>query len=84
MDFAEVLLYDKALTDLDRQAIETYLDQKYYGVPGVPGDFDGDGLLTAIDIDLLSVVVQEQSHDPAYDLNADTFVDRGRPRRLGP
>ncbi len=75
VDFAEVLLYEEALSDLDRQAIETYLDQKYYGVPGVPGDFDGDGLLTAIDIDLLSAVVQEQSHDPAYDLNADNLVD---------
>ncbi|MCP4191987.1 MAG: hypothetical protein GY768_15350 [Planctomycetaceae bacterium] len=42
---------------------------------GIPGDFNRDGLLTAIDIDLLSAEVRNMQHSPAFDLNADQQVD---------
>ena len=41
----------------------------------LPGDFDGDGGLTASDIDVLSVAVQQSSVNLAFDLNHDRTVD---------
>ncbi len=43
---------------------------------GVAGDFDGDGLLTANDIDLLSTAVRENSMESRYDVNSDGAVDQ--------
>ena len=40
----------------------------------VLGDFNGDGLLTAIDINMLSAEVRSETHDLAFDLNQDSFV----------
>jgi hypothetical protein len=40
-----------------------------------PGDFDGDGLLTATDIDLLSAEVRRELHPKPFDLNGDNFVN---------
>jgi hypothetical protein len=76
VDFAEVLLYSEALGDEDRVAVEAYLDDKFFGISGIPGDFDNDGLLTAIDIDLLSAVVRDGSNDAEYDLNGDERVNQ--------
>lgn len=42
---------------------------------GVPGDFNGDGQLTAIDIDLLSEEVRAGSNLPEFDLNDDALVN---------
>jgi hypothetical protein len=39
------------------------------------GDFNGNGVLDAEDIDLLSNVVRLGTHDPLYDLTADGLVD---------
>lgn len=39
------------------------------------GDFDGDGMLTSTDINLLSAEVRAMSNDPQFDLNADTLVN---------
>jgi hypothetical protein len=41
----------------------------------VHGDFDGDGILDAGDIDQLSAQILAGSNDPFYDLNADLVVD---------
>jgi len=41
---------------------------------GVGGDFDGDGLLTAADLDLLTSEVRRETHDVVYDINFDGFV----------
>jgi hypothetical protein len=41
----------------------------------VPGDFDGDGALTAADIDQLSAEVRSGANTPAFDLNGDAVVD---------
>ena len=43
--------------------------------PNPPGDFDGDGLLTAADIDELSEAVRLGSVDLKYDLDANQTVD---------
>ncbi len=42
---------------------------------GLAGDFDGNGILDAADIDDLTMQSANQSNPPAYDLNADTLVD---------
>jgi hypothetical protein len=39
------------------------------------GDFDADGQLTALDIDLLSAAVRERTHPATFDLNGDGLVD---------
>ena len=51
------------------------LDFLSVAVSTIAGDFDGDDLLTAADIDLLSVAVQGNSVDTAFDLNEDGAVD---------
>ena len=40
-----------------------------------PGDFDNDGALTAIDIDLLSAEVLAGTNNPTYDVNSDGSVN---------
>ena len=44
--------------------------------PLAPGDLDGNGVLDAADIDLLSQAVRDGSSDPLYDLNQDQHVDQ--------
>lgn len=45
--------------------------------PTVPGDFDGNGQLTAADIDLLSAQVAGGLNPTAFDLNSDNLVNGG-------
>ncbi len=42
---------------------------------GVEGDFDGNGVLDAVDIDLLTDAANGGSDDPMFDLNADGAID---------
>lgn len=42
----------------------------------IPGDFNGDGLLDAADIDALSAVVRAGTNDLSYDVNNDQVVDQ--------
>ena len=42
---------------------------------GIRGDFNGDGLLTATDIDLLSAEARSTQNSAAFDLNADQQVN---------
>ena len=42
--------------------------------PGIPGDFDGDDLLTAADIDLLSAEVRAGTNAIEFDLSGDDLV----------
>lgn len=74
VDFAEVLIFSEALSDADRQAVEGYLSAKYFGTGNDPGDFDGDGMLTAADIDLLSAAVRDGSTDTQFDVDGDGSV----------
>jgi hypothetical protein len=43
----------------------------------VPGDFNGDGLLTTVDIDDLTGQSAAGTHPVAYDLNTDALVNEG-------
>ena len=47
----------------------------YFGIGGVPGDFNGDGLLTTADIDLLTTASAAGSQDLKFDLNGDKAVN---------
>jgi hypothetical protein len=49
----------------------------FSSTPIVAGDYDGDGLLTAADIDILSAAVRDNNQDPKFDLNDDGSVDQG-------
>ena len=45
------------------------------GGNGTPGDFDGDGALTAADIDLLSADIRTPSGNAMFDVNGDSAVN---------
>ena len=45
------------------------------GSPAVPGDFDGDGQLTATDIDQLTVEVRNGTNNLFFDVTGDGAVD---------
>jgi hypothetical protein len=42
----------------------------------VPGDFNGDSLLTAVDIDALSAEVRAGTNSTTYDVNSDNLVNQ--------
>ena len=42
---------------------------------GEPGDFDGDGLLTANDINLLTIQIKTGDYRPQFDVNQDGDLD---------
>ena len=44
---------------------------------GIAGDFDGNGVLEANDIDLLSAEVRGGNNPPSFDLNGDNLVNSG-------
>jgi hypothetical protein len=75
VDFSEALFFNQALGDVDRQAIEGYLIGRHIGGGGTPGDFDGDSLLTAADIDLLSAAVRAGSADLQFDLDENGAIN---------
>ncbi len=78
----EIAFYDYRLDDPDGD--DDTADSRiaaHYAASGmstsVPGDFDGDGLLTAADIDRLSTAVRDGLTDAQFDLNADGDVNDG-------
>ena len=48
---------------------------KLYATPTTDGDTNGDGVLDASDIDLLSKLIRDDSQDPLFDLSMDGVVD---------
>ena len=48
---------------------------EFVASPSKPGDFNGDGVLDAIDIDDLTTQSASGKHLPSYDLNNDALVD---------
>jgi hypothetical protein len=46
-----------------------------YGPLSLPGDFNGDGVLTAVDIDLLTTEIKAGANRPTFDLNGDALVN---------
>ncbi|MCA9263686.1 MAG: proprotein convertase P-domain-containing protein [Planctomycetales bacterium] len=51
-------------------------------VPQVPGDFSGDGQVTALDIDLLFAEVRNGTNGPQFDLTGDSLVNAADADRL--
>ena len=76
VDFGEVIVYDAALNTADRESVEQYLSNKFFGGASLPGDFDNSGTLDSIDIDLLSEQVEAGTNDASFDLNDDAVVNQ--------
>ena len=73
----DVAAWSFLLTDDDIAALANGTSPVNIPVPGTtPGDFDGDGLLTAIDMDMLTDEVIAGNDPPAYDLDNDSLVDQ--------
>lgn len=74
------IVYRFGMDDLDQfaAAIDDFdaLLSPLTNEPGVLGDFDSDGLLTAADIDLLSAEVVASSNLASFDLTEDAIVDQ--------
>ena len=68
---------DAIVFSLDPFLIEDDLDALLEGQApgGVTGDFNNDGQLTGVDIDLLTTESAAGNNPPAYDLNSDALVD---------
>lgn len=47
-DIAEILVYS-SVSDAQRSAVESYLDSKYFDLPGVDGDYNDNGVVDAAD-----------------------------------
>jgi hypothetical protein len=69
----DVALWNRALSDIE--VAELFQN----GISGgqIPGDFNGDGALDAIDIDDLTSQSAGGTNPPAYDLNQDALVNDG-------
>lgn len=66
---ADVRIYDE---ELDESAL---IEIMMGGGNRAPGDFDGDGELTAADIDTLSAAIRDGLTDRIFDLNEDGSVN---------
>ncbi len=76
-DIAEILVYDTALSDIDRLAVEEYLDIKWFWPVVIPGDTNGDGIVNDTDAATLAANWQKQG-DALWsegDFNGDRAVD---------
>jgi hypothetical protein len=71
----DVQIYDGILTDEEVGSLYENPGSVIGDVPGVPGDFDSDQLLTANDIDLLSAEVRAGTNSAAFDVTGDNLVN---------
>ncbi len=71
----EVALWDRALSgdQIAAHYANVLAGGNYFG--GDPCDFDGDGMLTVNDVDLLRGEVQAGTNNPTFDVNQDGFVN---------
>ena len=74
----EFAFWDRALSaaEIAEHFANVQAGMNYFGIGGVPGDFDGDGLLTTADIDLLTAASAVGSGDLKFDLNGDSTVNK--------
>lgn len=75
VDFAEVLVYNEALSDEDRTEVEGYLAEKFFGMPTLECDLNDDGGCGIADLDMLLYEGQAQQILDPYDLNGDNLVN---------
>jgi hypothetical protein len=71
----DVQIYDGILTDDEMASLYASPGSVIGVIPGVPGDFDGDQLLTANDIDLLTAEVRAGTNNAAFDVTGDSVVN---------
>lgn len=67
----DIAVWDEALSEAD---IAMLFDGTVIG-PEQPGDFNEDGVLDIVDIDLLTTEVSAGTHGSIFDLNSDQTVD---------
>ncbi len=63
------------LTEAGKKLVRAAFDYATGAVASVPGDFDGDGTLTALDIDALSAEVVKGTNGAKFNLNGDNVVN---------
>lgn len=63
------------LTDAGKKLVKAAFDYATGAIAVVAGDFDGDGLLTAADMDALSAEVLSGKNTAKFNLNGDNVVD---------
>jgi hypothetical protein len=72
----ETIVEGNSGTNVDAYGFRRYQFQITAELATLTGDFDADGVLTAADIDLLSIEVLQGTHSSRFDLNGDRMVDR--------
>ncbi len=70
----DVAVFNIAL-DVDQLQEIMSGDFSAYLTPGLLGDYNGNDMLDAGDLDLQAAVIAAETHDPAYDLTGDGLVD---------
>jgi hypothetical protein len=75
VDFANVLIYTEALDEADRQAIEGYLDDRYFGEIDLLGDVNLDGEVNGLDVDPFVDVLLNGPYQVEADMNQDEVVN---------
>jgi hypothetical protein len=71
----DVQIYDGILTEEEMASLFDTPGSVIGELPGVTGDFDGDQLLTASDIDLLSAEARAGTNNAAFDVTGDSLVN---------
>lgn len=69
----EVAMYNVALS---AERIAAQYAAATGGAVGTPGDFNNDGVLDAMDIEMLSTEIRNGTNPASFDLNSDSLVDR--------
>ncbi|WP_254838672.1 Ig-like domain-containing protein [Natronomonas marina] len=70
MEVAEVVVYDRALTDTERQQVETYFEQTYFTANAAPTASDDSGSVTAGQSTTIDVLANDTDSDGS--LNASS------------
>ena len=76
IEIGEPILEGASGTNVDAYGFRRYQFQIVADpIGGLPGDYNGDGLLDAGDLDLQAIAIAEGNHPKEYDLTGDDLVD---------
>ena len=67
MDVAEVIIYDRALSEIERQQVQTYLQDKYFGSTDLQPTAVLDTAATAVDVPVVITEAELLSNDELGD-----------------
>jgi glucose/arabinose dehydrogenase/uncharacterized beta-barrel protein YwiB (DUF1934 family) len=81
MDVAAVLVYDRALSDTERQQVQDHLQQKYFGTDGdttneAPTASDNSASVTAGESTTVDVLANDEDPDGNLDASSVSIVDQ--------